>query len=73
MDRYHIYFVNPANGARTDYMRDLSRDEAEQRVYGLRFLKLFPFMEKQEDGEVAVAYPLPKRQKKFRFLPRGFN
>jgi hypothetical protein len=48
VEKYCIYFINPGNGKRVDYMRNLPREEAEQRVYGLRFLKMSPLMEKQE-------------------------
>ena len=60
--RYCIFFINPDDGQRSDYMRNLSYAEAEQRVYALRFLKLSPFMERQwEEDEEEALYTLPGR------------
>ena len=55
VEKYCIYFINPRNGKRVDYMRNLPREEADQRVYGLRFLKMSPLIEKQEREEQASA------------------
>ena len=62
VEKYCIYFINPRNGKRVDYMHNLPREEAEQRVYGLRFLKMSPLIEKQEREDRAAALPGFARQ-----------
>jgi len=62
VEKYCIYFINPRNGKRVDYMRNLPREEADQRVYGLRFLKMSPLIEKEQEDQAAGAVPGFARQ-----------